>query len=258
MAVWYDGASLRYAYNDHPTSGYDNGPAGGWKGNQVIFSDGGEHCAIKVDPYGGIHIAAYADLGLRYAYLPSYDATYNEETQSIPVDSYSMTGERITIDTGLAQVGDTTTYVVVPYISYFNGTARLPAIAHPVVKADMDYTAAGTGTADDDALYTGNWEVSIVPSPSAVTTNYYDKINIALWKLDKPVGPGGTTVKDVIVSSKDEDYGENVYNDSSQNYSYSASNISNGNIFGNGTKNPIMGYAVEAINGTYMETAQMR
>ncbi len=156
---------------------------------------------------------------------------------------------------------DSTDYVVVPYISYFNGTARLPSIAHPVVKATMNYAAAGTGTTDGDSCFTGDWEVSLVPSPCTSTTNYYDKVNVALWKLDKPVGPGGTTVKGVIVTSKDEDYGEeNIINDSyNSNYSYSATNVSQGHIYGNGTKNPIMGYAVESKTGeVYLETAQMR
>ena len=37
------------------------------------------------------------------------------------------------------------------------------------------------------------------------------------------------------------------------------SDVSRGNIYGNGTRNPIMGYAVESTTGgIYLETAQMR
>ncbi|WP_294241880.1 Ig-like domain-containing protein, partial [Pseudobutyrivibrio sp.] len=264
VAVWYDGTSLRYAYNDNPTSGLDNGTAGGWKGNKVIFADGGEHCAIKVDPNNGIHIAAYVDGSLRYAYLSSYDDnTYVENydtpatNKAVIVDSFTITGERITIDAGLAQVPGTTTYVVIPYISYFNGTARLPAVAHPIIKSSMNYAAQGTGTNDGNDIFTGDWEVSLVPSPKTVTTNYYDKINLGLWKR---AAVNGTEPKGMIVANNDSQFSgtSKNYKSSTDNTTNNSSTNSNGHIYGNRTKNPIMGYVVESSTGTNFETAQMR
>ncbi|MBR3645923.1 MAG: hypothetical protein IKN54_05850 [Lachnospiraceae bacterium] len=259
VAVWYTGEKLMYAYNDNPTSGLDNGTAGGWKGNKVIFADGGEHCAVKVDPLGGIHIAAYVDGSLRYAYLSSYDdSTYVENYDSpttnkaVIVDSFTITGERITIDAGLTQVPGTSTYVVIPYISYFNGTARLPAVAHPVIKSSMNYAAQGTGTNDGDDIFTGDWEVSLVPSPKTVTTNYYDKINLGLWKR---AAANNTEPKGMIVENTDSKFTGTARNNTSAN---NDSQNNYGHIYGNGTKNPIMGYVIESATGTILETAQMR
>lgn len=243
VAVWYDGTNLRYAYNDNPTSGLDNGSEGGWKGNKVIFSEGGEHCTVKLDSEGGVHIAAYVDGSLRYAYLPSVNAGYSEASNSVQVDSFTITGERITLDTGKDAAGN-----VIPYISYFNGTARLPSVAKLVVPSSgsIDYTAQGTGTSDGEDLFTGNWEISLVPSPKTLTTNYYDKMNICLWKQ------AGT-----IVTSKDTRFtvtGGETGKTSNDN----SSGTTNGNIYGNGTANPILGYAIESTSGTCLETAQMK
>ena len=185
---------MRYAYTDNPTNGKDNNIANnnldenskGWKGNKVIFSEGGEHCTVKFDPNGGVHIAAYVDGSLKYAYLPSYDADYSEETDSVLVDSYTITGERLNLDVGLEQVGTTNEYVAVPYISYYNGTARVPTVAKLVIPENgvMDYKAQGTGTSDGVDIFSGKWEILLVPSPSTLTTNYYDKMNIGLWKWE--------------------------------------------------------------------------
>ena len=242
VAVWYDGKDCRYAYTTNPTSGKDNGAANGWTGNKVIFSDGGEHCTVKVDPRGGIHIAAYVDGGLRYAYLSSYNASYLESSGSVLVDSFTIVGERINIDTGLVKVGATDNYVVVPYISYFNGTSRLPSVAHLVVPENgvMDYTANGTGTSDGNDIFTGKWEVSLVPSEKTLTVMYYDKINIGLWKKDGK-----------IVNSNASGF---LQKTSTNN----KSTTSDGSVYGNGTANPMVGYAIESMTGTCLETAQMR
>ena len=249
VAVWYDGTNCRYAYNDAPTSGKDNGSevtvngatyGGGWKGNKVIFSEGGEHCTVKLDSEGGVHIAAYVDGSLRYAYLSSVDAGYSEATDSVKVDSFTITGERITLDTGKDAAGR-----IIPYISYFNGTARLPAVAKLVVPSNgtVSYTAQGTGTLDGDDLFTGNWEVSLIPSPKTLTTNYYDKVNICLWKQNGIIVRSDNTA---FTISKDKTSANN------------SSSNTNGNIYGNGTANPILGYAVESNSGTCLETAQMK
>lgn len=249
VAVWYDGTNCHYAYNDNPTSGKDNGDevtidgvtyGGGWKNNQIIFSEGGEHCTVKLDSGGGVHIAAYVDGSLRYAHLDSPAAEYNEATDSVKVDSFTITGERITLDVGKDSNGK-----VIPYISYFNGTARLPCVAKLVVPAgtEPDYKAQGTGTDDGEDMFTGNWEISLVPSPKTLTTNYYDKMNICLWKKNGSIVRGDD---DGFTISKDKTTNDN------------SSGTTNGNIYGNGTANPILGYAIESTSGTCLETAQMK
>ncbi len=247
VAVWYDGKDCRYAYNDNPTSGKDNGTAGGWKGNQVIFSEGGEHCAIKVDPAGHIHIAAYVDGALRYAYLDSYSSVFDQESGSVLIDSFTITGERISIDAGLVEhtkSDGTKVTVAVPYITYFNGTSRLPTIARLEIPEDgvMDYTAAGT---DEDDVFTGKWEISLVPSPKTLTVMYYDKMNVGLWKQNG-----------MIVASNNSGFTGTAKNYTS--YNNNSSSTDSGHIFGNGTANPILGYAVESTTGTCFETAQMK
>ncbi len=240
VAVWYDGTNCLYAYNDNPTSGKDNGSAGGWKGNKIIFTEGGEHCTVKIDPNGGVHIAAYVDGSLRYAYLSSCAADYSEATDSVKVDSFTITGERITLDVGKDASGN-----VIPYISYFNGTARLPCVARLVVPENgvMNYKAQGTNAED---MFTGNWEISLVPSSMILTTNYYDKMNIGLWKQEG-----------VIVSGNDSRFTV-TGGESGKTSANNTSGTDNGSIYGNGTANPILGYAVESSSGTNLETAQMR
>ena len=247
VAVWYDGMNCRYAYNTNPTSGKDNGNAGGWTGNKIIFSEGGEHCTVKIDPKGGIHIAAYVDGGLRYAYLSRYDSDYSEASDSVLVDSFTVTGERINIDAGLVDSGKKNSsneaiFVAVPYISYFNGTARLPCVAKLLVPENgiMNYKAKGTGTDDGNDIFTGNWEISLVPSSKMLTVMYYDKINIGLWKQDGK-----------IVNSNAEGF---IQKTSESNNTITEK----GNIYGNGTANPILGYVIESTMGTCLETAQMK
>lgn len=252
VAVWYDGTNCHYAYNDNPTSGKDNGDevtidgvtyGGGWKNNQIIFTEGGEHCTVKLDSEGRVHIAAYVDGSLRYAYLSSVDATYKESTDSVKVDSFTITGERITLDVGKDSSGN-----FIPYISYFNGTARLPCVAKLVVPAGStpNYKAQGTGTDDGEDMFTGNWEISLVPSPKTLTTNYYDKMNICLWKQGGSIVPGNDTRFTVTGGAAGKTSAAN------------SSGTTNGNIYGNGTANPILGYAIESTSGTCLETAQMK
>jgi len=259
VAVWYDGTGLRYAYTDNPTNGKDNnisnnnldGNGKGWKGNKVIFSEGGEHCTVKFDPAGGVHIAAYGDGSLKYAYLSSVDAEYHENTDSVIVDSYTITGERLNLDVGLVDYekpdGSTVT-VAVPYITYYNGTARMPTLAKLVIPQNgvMNYKAQGARTVDGSDVFTGNWEISLVPTSSKLTSQYYDKMNIGLWKQNGK-----------IVNSTDSNFtvtgaGSGVTSSSN------SSTTTNGNIYGNGTANPILGYAIESTSGTSLETAQMK
>lgn len=248
VAVWFDGNNCCYAYNDNPTSGLDNGVEGGWKGNKVIFSDGGEHCTVKFGPDGSVHIAANVDGNLKYAYLSSYSAAYSEATDAVTVDSYAITGEKITLDVGNKAFtsGTTTSYKVVPYISYYLNSAKKPAVASLVIPSSgtMNYKAKGV---DENSNFTGNWDVSIVPSPDTLTDYYLDKINVVLWKKDT------TNVKGVITTPTDE-----VFDSASYNTFGRTDNGGNHYASGNDTQNPLLGYAIVTNSGTALEVAQKK
>jgi hypothetical protein len=130
-------------------------------------------------------------------------------------------------------------------MSYFNGTARLPAVAKLFASSSgaERYKAQGTVTNDGEDAFTGNWEITLVPSPKTLTTNYYDKMNICLWKQDGVIVRGDN---ENFTISKDKRTRDNTSDDT------------NGNIYGNGTANPILGYAIESASGTCLETAQMK
>jgi len=101
--------------------------------------------------------------------------------------------------------------------------------------------AGGVQGTDDKGYFTGNWEVSIVPTASRVQQ---DNINVGVWKnagviKDSKVNISATTVPnwDIGVSSSD---------------------TTDGKVYGNGTSNPVLAYAIkEKMNG-YIETAQKK
>lgn len=241
VAVWYDGTDCWLGLNTDPTSGKDNGVENGWSCKK-IFSDGGEYCTVKTGPDGSIHIAANVDGSLKYAYIKNTSSidSYNEATDSVTVDSFTITGEQINIDVG-RKLNAQGVYVVVPYISYYLNSAKLPAVASLVIpdNGTMDYTAQGTVK----DVFTGKWEVSPVPTPSTMSGGANDKVNVGLWK--KTVG----TVKGVIVKSSDMN---------TKTKDSNTSDIANGDCYGNGTANPVLGYAIKTSSGTAIETAQLK
>ena len=241
VAVWYDGTDCWLGLNTDPTSGKDNGKENGWSCKK-IFSDGGEYCTVKTGPDGSIHIAANVDGSLKYAYIKNTSSinSYNEETDSVTVDSFTITGEQINIDVG-SKLNAQGKYVVVPYISYYLNSAKLPAVASLVIPDDgtMDYTAQGTVK----NVFTGKWEVSPVPTPSTMSGGANDKVNVGLWK--KTVDE----VKGVIVKSSDMN---------TKTKDSNTSDIANGDCYGNGTANPVLGYAIKTSSGTAIETAQLK
>ena len=242
VAVWYDGTDCWLGLNTNPASGKDNGVENGWSCKK-IFSDGGEYCTVKTGPDGSIHIAANVDGSLKYAYIKDTSSidSYNEATDSVTVDSFTITGEQINIDVG-RKLNAQGAYVVVPYISYYLNSAKLPAVASLVIpdNGTMDYTAQGTTVKD---VFTGKWEVSPVPTPSTMSGGANDKVNVGLWK--KTVN----SVKGVIVRSTDMNSTTNSSN---------KADTKSGNCYGNGTANPVLGYAIKTSSGTAIETAQLK
>ncbi len=254
VAVWYDDEAelMYYAYNEKPksiTAGEYLPADTEWKveGTDIFGKGVGEYCKIAVDAKGGIHIAAYdsSNYGLKYAYLPNYKGYSSAKVAN--VDSYgTSSGEELNIDVGLDKDGHP-----VPYISYYGN--KKPMVAYYTGSTAIDSLGADDkfdGISSDK--YTQNWEVSIIPTSSKVIK---DHINVGLWKTGTHTG---TTVT--------KDYTNPAYitastatNSLTTGGSGFSATGNNGVIYGNGTANPVLGYAIRP-NTTegYFETAQMR
>ena len=251
VAVWLDQANpalpiLRYAYNSDPI----NNP-GSWTYVDRVFpassnySYSGEYCKVAVDQNGGVHIAAYdqKNLDLIYAYLPADKkgvASSASDFKSCIVDSNGVVGSNLNIDVGINGEGK-----IVPYISYYATSIIRPKLAYYVGGFSATETIEA-GAAKD--LHTGKWECANVPTESNVEMQslQHNDINVGLWK------DAG-----VIVDSTSDKYTTGTSSTTNQPNAYNS--VSNGQIYGNGTANPVLGYAIK-INSKSgaIETAQMK
>lgn len=247
VMTWYDSKNscLWYSYKKAPCNDNDMSAThtdGYWSTPIMIMDDAGEHCKIKVDSAGGIHIAAYDinNADLIYAYLPSYLST---TPKLCTVDSYSLTGTNITLDVAIS--GN----YVVPYIGYYMISSGKPKIAYldnvirvTEVKQEnkvTSYTGGYSGeipNGSDLEAFTGAWEVSMVPTESRMRDDY---VNVGLWKTTLGEKTAPTALYD--------NYDTNSRQTGDTGYCY-----------GNGTANPVMGYAIRVGTTGYIETAQMK
>lgn len=253
VMTWYDSKNscLWYSYKKAPCNDNDMSAThtdGYWSTPIMIMDDAGEHCKIKVDSVGGIHIAAYDinNADLIYAYLPSYSST---TPKICTVDSYSLTGTNITLDVSIS--GN----YVVPYIGYYMISSGKPKIAYldnviSVTKVTTttpgqkpqtttSYTGGYSGeipNGSDFESFTGGWEVSMVPTESRMRDDY---VNVGLWKT----ALGEKTAPTALYAN----YATNSYQTGDTGYCY-----------GNGSANPVMGYAIRVGTTGYIETAQMK
>lgn len=249
VATWYDSTNDRwyYAYKKKPCTDNDLGSGTGdgyWSTPKLLASNAGEDCHISVDPRGGVHIAAYdgSEANLLYAYYANYN---DPNPQIVTVDSYAFTGEHLTIDTAFSTDGN----YVVPLIGYYMGSAKKPKIA----RLDKVISASdGSGTipagVDETDVVTGKWETAIIPTESKYSENYsYSHVNVGVWKdatgkIKKSNRPAdGTTNVDTWTGSN------KAVGDETKGY-----------FWGNGTNNPVLGYAIRVGTRGYIETAQMK
>ncbi len=236
VCVWYDSVNrtLWYTYNDSPTTNRDGQTDGsGWSAPVRVFADGsvmeesGEFCQIAVDKDGGIHIAAYdpVNLDLDYAYSSGYNAASFE---SCVVDGYGVVGSNITIDVAKNAAGKN-----IPYIGYYATSCIKPKLAY------LADTSASAPSGSDDELFTGAWEVSVVPSSSNVNK---DRINIGVWK-------------DSSGTIKNSKTGFSYHTNTGSSYGATCE----GEFFANGTPNPLLAYAhKQSSSAGYIETAQKK
>ena len=237
VAVWYGSDRiLHYSYNTSPMNRDGQREAEGWSTPISVFSGSmantGEYCKVVVDNDGGIHVAAYdpVNLDLCYAYLGSYNGTSFE---TCVVDSNGVTGSNLTIDVAKADGK------WIPYIGYYMLSCIKPKYAY---KVDTS-SAAPAGSVNDS--FTQAWECMVVPTSSVIEmqSNQHNDINIAVWK-NKDTG--------VIKNSKS---GTNSHPENINGYNKDAY----GHVYGNGTNNPIMGYAIKSgASKNTIETAQLK
>lgn len=232
VAAWCTGSGVKFAYKKNPYTDNDAdsdsanaGTAGYWSKAVEVFSGACEDVSIKADASGAVHISAYnkAEQSLVYCHIDKDRTTMGDV---VTVDSYQIVGSRTQID--VQKEGD----YYVPYISYYNPATQKTKLAYLLAgKSGIDYSASGVKS---DDTFTGNWEVSVIPTSSDIQE---DHTNIGLWK--DSYGVRRSSVVGTV-----NDYGQIGDND--------------GKTSGNGTNNPVVGYAtVIGIRG-FIETAQMR
>ena len=223
VALWYNfqARSLMYAYCDDPQK--DNVT---WQGVQTV-DVGGEYVKCAVDRDKGIHVAYYSNGDLKYAYLSSYSSA---SWKIATVDSYSLAGTHVSID--LAK--DPTTRKWVPYIGYYmpgNANARLAYLV-----GGINYDVPNGA---ENEKYTGNWEISIVPTKHVVREY---RISVGVWG-DPNNGYVLTAIPVAQIPSNEWGPNGNKWTDwkGVQPEGKDGESI----VGGNGTDNPILGFAVE-------------
>ncbi|MBR1537065.1 MAG: hypothetical protein IJ630_09020 [Treponema sp.] len=241
IAVWWDAenSQLLYSYNLTPKSikvGQYSQADTKWTTPVAIFGAGnsiGEYCKVAVDKNNGVHVAAYDGLNgdLWYAYVSDFDNPSGAKT--CIVDSYGIIGTELNIDVALDASGNP-----VPYISYYAGSCARPKIAY-WAGTESIATSSLIESADDE-VFTGAWEVSIVPTSSKVSV---DHINVGVWKDSDGKLNWSTNDGNAPTSS---------------NVGTTAPGTNDGKVYGNGSKNPVLGYAITQGSKGYIETAQMK
>lgn len=222
VVSWYDSKNMQLcmAYNTNPTT------SNNWV-SKVVDSNGGINVKIAADSDGGIHFAYYDNKGgsdLKYAYMSSYAAT----PQIVSVDSFGSVGAKCTIDLAKNASGKW-----IPYIGY-----QMNAYLGTPLAAKIAYLPDGvSGTipagVDNKDCYTGDWEVSIVPTSNIPND---DLINVGVWRDSN--GNAQAFTSNSNWSTGDVAPGQVVSN--------KTLNVGNATIVhGNNTSNPIIGYGID-------------
>lgn len=241
VIVWYDTVNrqLLMTYNTTPNNYNATSNGTSWSNNtwadntRVIDTEGGQYVKMAIDSDGGLHLAYYNNNAgdLKYAYLQNYNA----EPEIVIVDSYLAVGSKCSIDVAKHNGNQ------VPYIGYqmnaLTGTPASAKYAYRVQYETGEPVPAGTTSNDQ---FTGAWEITNVPTNRTPIDN---KINIGVHKTWNGTERGTQLV---IPSGTDVTEGE------TNQFPVSDSTI----IYGNGTFNPALAYAVEE-NGV-LEMAQKK
>ena len=248
VMVWHDGSKIMYSYTTGDPMATDASDSSKlkavWSTPEPIFGSDvvgkGCQCAVAVDAKGGVHIAAYDsnDMDLWYAYLPSPSDLTNKKTAR--VDSYESTGEYITIDVALDASDNP-----LPQIGFYSATSLHPKFARWNTKKGSIKTAGDINGTDENDSYTGNWEVTNVPTKSDVRTTdsingVKQNINVAVWKTATNGRLAASTTGNSFCIAN--------------NPGINATNY--GDVYGNGSKNAVLGYMWGSHSAAFIETAQ--
>ena len=261
VMVWQDGSKTRYSYttsdpydasrkkNKDTTTGTVT--INGWSDPIDVFAESsakvkvsGEYCKIAVVGKS-VHIAAY-DVGksdLYYAYLPTYDCE-KSAIKVAKVDSYQNCGDYVTLDAALDANGNPA-----PQIGYYSMASGRPKYArwNPNAAGNIT-TLSNIDGCDAKDSYTGNWEVTNIPTISgARTTNteagVKQNINVGVWKDANGKIKASTTGTSFCIGSA-----------TGGTAGLQANNY--GDVYGNGSKNAVLGYTYGSNSAAYIETAQ--
>lgn len=241
VMAWYDSGYGRLAlsYNESPRTAQTTLADGiaTWQKNSYYVSNenirAGTYVSMAVDNKNGIHLAYYSATGgdLYYSYIS--DPKTKTVTKTVIVDSYGSVGTYPMIDVAK----DSKDGNFIPYISFRcesnSDTTASVKIAYPV---NWDEDGNVLNGVDSDDRYTGDWEVSGVPTDNTPLTDY---TNIGMNK-----DPSG--VKKVFATG----------NDFSQAWAATFAVSDSTTVYGNGTSNPVVSYAVSE-NGV-LEMAQKK
>ena len=238
--VWCNTSGVQYRYKTTA-----NG-TGTWSDATTIFSGKGEHCQIAADANGGIHIAAFVNGGLQYAYAQNYSSTFHTCT----VDS-GNTGNNLKLDVALVDVepSGNPDYRPMPVIGYYSGKGQRPKYAK-LMTSEWLTTTNTVKTADDfrpsDGIssdkFTGAWEVNYVPVLKNLSINAEEKIYVGLWKSSGQLATSASYSSGTTLN-------KSTYTNTSRTKLTS-------NTYGNGTSNAILCYIADG--GARVESAQMR
>ena len=244
VAVWYDAINrcLWYTYNDTPLTNRNGVTDGtGWVSPERVFpadsdmANAGEYCQIVADKSGGIHIAAYDPMNLDLVYA-HYDSYSDATAETCIVDGYGVVGSNITLDVALSSDSKW-----IPYIGYYATSCVKPKSAYKI------NTASDAPAGSVDEAYTGDWEISVLPTDSTLTMGSLgnNKINIGVWKNQDTWA---------LEASGDIQIGTNSSSHIGSSYGATCWDIA----YGNGMPNPVLGYAVKNGSRGFIETAQMK
>lgn len=241
IMAWYDSGSGRLAlsYNESPRTAQTTLASGTatWQNNSYYVSDSdiraGTHVSMAIDKDDGVHLAYYSASGgdLYYSYIAN--PKQKTVTRTVMVDSYGSVGTYPMIDVAKdSEYGN-----FIPYISFRcesnADTTASVKIAYPVY---WDKTGNVLSGVDSYDRYTGNWEVSVVPTDNTPLTDY---TNVGMNK-------NSSGVKKIFTAGTD------ISKAWSATFAVSDSTT----VYGNGTSNPVVSYAVSE-NGV-LEMAQKK
>nr|MCR5400695.1 hypothetical protein [Treponema sp.] len=196
----------------------------------ILSVNGGAHVSMSVDLSDGIHLAYASNSGanLYYAYVTSTLSSVEE----VLVDVSDDVGDYCSID--VARESSSKPWI--PVISYKSNVATKTKIAYPVFDSSASASAKPSAGSDSAGFYTGAWSISTLPSSNksindTISTGYNKKWSDGTWQNFAVINEVSTATT--------------AY------YTICNSSI----VSGNGTSNPVVGYAV--ANGA-IEMAQKK